>query len=203
MNNNFKELTDFLDEYNQKYTVCSDCVKVDDWLYLNYNNLKYLPESFGNLKIGGNLYLDKNELTSLPESFGNLKIGGDLRLEYNNLTSLPESFCNIKIGGDLFLDYNNLTSLPESFCNIKIGGDLRIYGNKFTSLPESFGNLKIGGRLCFDWSKLQHFLPDSFFTSGLYKKNRDKNLDELYSNFLKRKEHEEMIRFKSQIWVIG
>jgi len=203
MNNNFKELTDFLDKYRVEYTVNSDCVKVDDWLWLSYKKLTSLPESFGNLKIGGGLLLDDNELTSLPESFGNLKIGGGLRLNNNNLTSLPESFGNLKVGGDLSLDGNNLTSLPESFCNIKIGGDLRLYGNEFTSLPESFGNLKIGGRLCFDWSKLQHFLPDSFFTSGLYKKNRDKNLDELYSNFLKRKEHEEMIRFKSQIWVIG
>ena len=89
MNNNFKEITDFLDKYNQKYTVCSDCVKVDDWLWLNYNNLTSLPESFGNLKIGGNLYLDKNELTSLPESFGNLKI--DVYMYDNNFTFLGKN----------------------------------------------------------------------------------------------------------------
>jgi hypothetical protein len=104
-------------------------------LSLFSNSLTSLPESFGNLKIGGDLYLFSNPLTSLPESFGNLKIGGDLSLCNNSLTSLPESFCNLKIGGDLYLAYNLLTSLPESFCNLKIGGDLYLDGNSLTSLP--------------------------------------------------------------------
>ena len=111
--NNFKKLTDFLDKYNVKYTVNSDCVEVKGNLYLGRNNLTSLPESFGNLKIGGCLHLNHNKLTSLPESFGNLKIGGNLWLFNNNLTSLPDSFGNLKIGGYLGLGYNNLTSLPE------------------------------------------------------------------------------------------
>ena len=100
-----------------------------------------------------------------------------------------------------FLDKYRVRYIIHSDC-VEVESDLRLSYNKLTSLPDSFGNLKIGGCLCFNWSKLQHILPDSFFTSGLYKKNYDKNLDELYSNFLKRKEQEEMIRFKSQIWVI-
>ena len=154
--NNFKELTDFLDKYLVSYIIHSDCVEVENDLSLNHNNL-----------------------TSLPESFGNLKIGGGLGLGYNKLVSLPESFGNLKIGDSLWLQGNNLKSLPDSF-----------------------GNLEIGGEFKLDWSKLQHSLPDSLFTSGLYKKALDKKLDELHAIFLKRKEQEEMIRFKSQIWVI-
>jgi hypothetical protein len=145
--NNFQELTDFLDKYDVKYIIHSDCVEVEGDLSLTNNNLTSLPESFGNLQIGGNLWLDNNQFASLPESFGNLKIGGGLWLRENNLTSLPESFGNLKIGGSLSLSHNNLASLPESFGNLKIGGDLWLYNNQFTSLPESFGNLKIGGCL--------------------------------------------------------
>ena len=174
MVNNFEELTDFLDKYKVEYTIHSDCVEVKGDLRLECNKLTYLPESFGNLKIGGSLYLFWNKLTSLPESFGNLEIGRSLHLDYNDLIYLSESFGNLKIGGSLYLEDNKLTSLP-----------------------------------------------DSFFTSKLYKiANGIKNLRELHSNFLKRKgqeeirlkleakakkdaeEQEEMIRFKSQIWVI-
>lgn len=174
MKNNFKELTDFLDEYRVKYIIHSDCVEVE-----------------------GDLWLIAKELTFLPESFGNLKIGHSLWLSYNKLTSLPVSFGNLQIGRCLFLDVNHLTFLPESIGNLKIGRSLSFEGihNNFTSLP------------------------DSFFLSGLYRKTTGiKNLDELHSNFLKQKEkakreaeeakrkadeQEEMIRFKSQIWVIG
>jgi hypothetical protein len=156
--NKFQELTDFLDKYDVKYIIHSDCVEVKGDLYLKNNNLTSLPESFGNLKIGGNLWLNDNNLTSLPESFGNLKIGFSLWLHYNNLASLPESFGNLKIGGYLCLNNNNLASLPESFGNLKIGDNLLLDYNKLESLPESFGNLKIGGNLlCLDNNKLKFF----------------------------------------------
>jgi len=145
--NNFQELTDFLDKYDVKYIIHSDCVEVEGNLNLHHRKLTSLPESFGNLKIGGNLFLHGSSLTSLPESFGNLKIGGDLWLDNNKLEYLPKSFGNLKIGFTLWLNNNNLASLPESFGNLKIGSNLWLYKNNLTSLPESFGNLKIGGGL--------------------------------------------------------
>ncbi len=108
--NNFKELTLFLDKYSVKYTIQSDCVEVEGNLGLENNNLKSLPESFGNLKIGGGLWLGENNLTSLPESFGNLKIRGSLYLEQNNLTSLPESFGNLMITKEKQLDLETYNS---------------------------------------------------------------------------------------------
>jgi hypothetical protein len=87
--NKFQELTDFLDKYNVKYIIHSDCVEVKGDLRLSNNNLTSLPESFGNLKIGGNLWLDYNKLEYLPKSFGNLKIGFSLWLNNNKIKSLP------------------------------------------------------------------------------------------------------------------
>ncbi len=159
--NNFQELTDFLDKYNVKYTVNSDCVEVEGNLNLRNNSLESLPDSFGNLKIEGFLSLRNNSLKSLPDSFGNLKIGGSLYLSDNQLKSLPDSFGNLKIGGSLYLYNNSLESLPESFGSLKISGDLNLSSNSLKSLPDSFGNLKIGGSLCLYNNSLKS-LPESF-----------------------------------------
>lgn len=141
--NDFKELTVFLDKYNQtNYKVENDTVIYLGNLDLAGNQLTSLPESFGNLEVKGILFLGNNKLTSLPESFGNLKVGGYLDLYNNKLTSLPESFGNLKIGGDLYLSNNRLTSLPESFGNLEADGGLYLHNNQLTSLPESFGELK-------------------------------------------------------------
>jgi len=51
-----------------------------------------LPESIGDLTVGGDLYLGDNQLESLPESFGSLTVGGSLALNDNQLGLLPESF---------------------------------------------------------------------------------------------------------------
>ena len=123
--------------------------------------IRELPESFGDLIVGGNLFLNSNLLTSLPESFGNLTVGGDLYLNDNSLTSLPEIFGNLTVGGDLLLYNNELTSLPNSFGNLKVDGDLLLYNNELTSLPKSFGNLTVGGDLSLRRNLLTS-LPKSF-----------------------------------------
>ena len=64
--------------------------------------ISQLPESFGNLTVGGSVLLDDNQLTSLPESFGNLTVGEHLSLYGNQLTSLPESFGNLTLGGNVY-----------------------------------------------------------------------------------------------------
>ena len=58
-------------------------------LNLSYNQLTYLPESFGNLVGLQSLYLDSNKLTELPESFGQLV--GLTRLLVSNNQFTPSS----------------------------------------------------------------------------------------------------------------
>ena len=60
-----------------------------------------LPESIGDLTVGGNLDLAFNKLTTLPESFGKLTVDGDMNLSRNKLTTLPKSFGELTVGGDV------------------------------------------------------------------------------------------------------
>ena len=78
---------------------------MDNSLYLDENKFISLPESFGNLKVGGSLYLDENKLTSLPESFGNIKVGRTLWLRKNPwvIDTNFVDFCE-KYKGELVLD---------------------------------------------------------------------------------------------------
>ena len=111
-------------------------------LYLGYNQLTSLPESFGKLVNLEELYLRNNQLTTLPESFEklvNLKI---LSLQYNQLTTLPESFGKLVNLEVLSLHSNQLTTLPESFGKLVNLEVLYLQYNQFTTLPESFGNLE-------------------------------------------------------------
>ena len=86
---------------------------------LRRKGLTMLPESFGDLKVGGFLSLYENQLTTLPESFGFLTVGGYLGLGENQLTTLPESFGSLTVGRDLDLEGNQLTTLPEIFPNVR------------------------------------------------------------------------------------
>jgi hypothetical protein len=122
--NQFQDLTDFLDKYDIKYTVKSDCVEVNGDVDMHDELLSELPESFGFLRINGSLYLDGNALKFLPESFGNLKVTEILDLSNNSLQSLPESFGDIEVGGDLFIDCNELEPIKTSFANLKVGGEI-------------------------------------------------------------------------------
>jgi hypothetical protein len=84
---------------------------------LNWGNkgIVVLPESIGDLTVGGNLRLQNNKLESLPESFGSLTVGGNLRLQNNKLESLPESFGSLTVGGEVSLGYNPVAeSLNEN-----------------------------------------------------------------------------------------
>ena len=60
--------------------------------------------------------LSNNKIEDLPQSFVEIKIGGNLIISNNKITSLPESFVNLR--GDLYLSLNdiiNFTSVPKSF----------------------------------------------------------------------------------------
>ena len=84
---------------------------------MQYNQLRSLPESFGNITVGSHLRLQGNRLKSLPKSFGNIKVEHALDLSNNLLQSLPESFGNIRVGDTLHLNNNRLPR-PSRFNKI-------------------------------------------------------------------------------------
>ena len=54
----------------------------------------------------------KKGIAVLPESTGDLTIGGDLLLGNKKLESLPHSFGSLTAGGHLYVDNNQLGSRP-------------------------------------------------------------------------------------------
>ena len=71
----------------------------------------------------GDLYWCCKDIVVLPESIGDLTVGGFLELSCNKLESLPESFGSLTVGCDLYLQCNKLESLPESFGSLTVGCD--------------------------------------------------------------------------------
>ena len=83
---------------------------------LSNNNIKYLPEIFGNIIVGCYFNLSNNKIEYLQQSFLEIKIGINLIISNNKITSLLESFVNLR--GFLYLSQNdiiNFTSVPKSF----------------------------------------------------------------------------------------
>jgi hypothetical protein len=79
----------------------------------------------------GAVRLQRNKLTALPESFGDLVVGGDLHLEHNLLEDLPQSFGRLIVGANLHLQRNRLSTVPASFANVTVGIGLHLQGNPF------------------------------------------------------------------------
>ena len=68
-----------VEELMERVTFEEDGCTLYSW-DLRRKGLTALPESIGDLTVGGNLYLNENQLTTLPESFGSLTVGGMLFL---------------------------------------------------------------------------------------------------------------------------
>tara|TARA_B100000131_G_scaffold320025_1_gene367159 strand:+ start:216 stop:1280 length:1065 start_codon:yes stop_codon:yes gene_type:complete len=92
-------------------------------LYLEWNRIATLPNSFSEMTGIQSVYLNNNVLRSLNTDIGNLNNLYLLDLGYNKLDSLPESICNLIGISYLWLFNNNLTSLPECFCDLDMDWD--------------------------------------------------------------------------------
>ncbi|MFX0067103.1 MAG: leucine-rich repeat domain-containing protein [Candidatus Hermodarchaeota archaeon] len=131
------------------------------FLYLDHNQLTFLPESLSKLTRLKVLWINSNNLSTFPKSFGNLIQLVELNLAYNRWKALPESFGNLRNLERLYMQGCHLTSLPDSFGNLRSLQTLAFQNNKLTSLPESFGNLISLQKLKLDNSNLTS-LPESF-----------------------------------------
>ena len=172
--------------------------KTNIWYFYLPPNIKIIPESFGNIKIGGSLELFNfdNKIIKLPDSFGNIEIMGDLNLSHNQFTSLPLNFGNIKVGGNLNLSHNKLVELPPNFGNITVGGDLSFKYNKLVKLPDSFINIKVGGNLILTYNYIT-ILPENIGDINVVKNiyihhNKIIKLPESFEKFKKKLNYTEI-----------
>ena len=67
---------------------------VVDW---NSKGIAVLPESIGDLTVGGYLYLDYNKLATLPASFGDLKVGKKVHLDRNPVAASRPRFDGLRL----------------------------------------------------------------------------------------------------------
>ncbi len=77
-------------------------------------NLKFLPESIGNLQNLVTLLLDNNRLESLPKNIGNLQNLKSLILRQNNLKTLPKTILKLQKLEILMLSKDNQNTFPEN-----------------------------------------------------------------------------------------
>ena len=98
-------------------------------LYLNYNQITYLPDSFGKLENLEILLIYYNQLTSLPRSIGNLKSLQVLYSSNNQMTTLPETIANLHSLHKLWINSNQLSTLPLSLCELPPDCDINVSYN--------------------------------------------------------------------------
>ena len=118
-------------------------------LNLNYNQINQLSDDFGDLTELTFLNLDRNELVHLPASFWWLEKLSNLQLNQNKLIDLPDNFGNLAKLMTLNLSGNKLSQLPDSFVNLVGATEIDLRTNELSELPENIGNI---------WSKLTKLL---------------------------------------------
>ena len=100
-------------------------------LWLSYNNLNSLPESFTNLKGLEILELRYNLFSGIPKSLKLLNSLKYLGLSYNKIENLPEWLNEFRGLKKLYLSHNQLAEIPESICKLNL--DYKEMGNSFLS----------------------------------------------------------------------
>lgn len=158
-------------------------------IILDDNNIKFLPESIGEINKLKYLHISKNKLETLPKSIGNLNNLEWLYAYSNEITSLPNVAFNFQKNAIVDLKWNKIESIPEEFCNSQFG-TLLLTASPLTGLPENFGNLKELKELNIANTNISE-LPDSFY-------NLQKlSILDIRGTKLTRK-HYEMIKIKLQ-----
>ena len=69
-----------------------DATRVEGGVCWYEEGIKVLPESIGDLTVGGTLYLANNNLATLPSSFGSLQVGGQVYLVDNPVAASGPHF---------------------------------------------------------------------------------------------------------------
>ena len=124
------------------------------------NPIHTIPESISNLNDLRKLYLEWNQITELPDSFTELTALVQLYISNNQLSTLPENFGNLDNLYILDLGYNQINQLPNSIVDLDGLGYLWLFNNQLTELPENFCALEL------DWSGDDYFGYPYFAIGG-------------------------------------
>jgi len=110
-------------------------------LNLSGNQLRTLPESFGQLPNLQTFSAHSNQITSLPPGFGQLPHLQNLYLNNNQLTQLPDGFGQLAQLESFEMMHNLLSSLPPGFGQLGKLQYLILFDNQLSSLPAEIGQL--------------------------------------------------------------
>lgn len=111
--------------------------------YLSANRIDVLPSGLGSVIVDGTLFLDFNHMKQLPKSFGDMKVGS-LHLAGCSVLKLPDEMANAEINGDLVLVGNPLRTVPETFKNSKITGSVVLDKRQTKKFgAHAFGSTKV------------------------------------------------------------
>ena len=137
-------------------------------LYLEWNHLTNLPNSFTELATLKNLYISNNKIESLNSDFGNLTELKILDAGYNYISEIPDSFLELENLEYLWLFNNDITYIPEGICSLDIQWD---------DMDNSYyPYFAIGGNeLCFEED-----VPECILNSDHF----DESLDQFYYSFM-------------------
>jgi Leucine-rich repeat (LRR) protein len=110
-------------------------------LKLLHNEIKELPEDFGNLTNLVSLNLIDNLLVKLPMSFSCLTALRDLRLSYNQLEELPEELAYFENLRQLWISNNKIELLPYETYRLTSLTELLCTANPLLDLPQGLQRL--------------------------------------------------------------
>jgi len=136
---NFKTLSSL--KWEKIFALLSK-LKALKWLHLSRNNLKTIPDSVRDIKSLEVLKMDYNELKELPETIGELENLIWLILNNNKIKTLPESIGNLHLLEELHVNRNQLIELPNSIGNLKSLVKLFLKSNRLKNLPDVITGLE-------------------------------------------------------------
>lgn len=136
-------------------------------LYLEWNHLTMLPQSFTSLSSLRNLYISNNKIEYLNSDFGILSELKILDAGYNYISEIPDSFVNLENLEYLWLFNNDIEYIPN-ICNLDI---------QWSAMDNSYyPYFAIGGNeLCFSED-----VPECILNSEHF----NESLDQFYYSFM-------------------
>ena len=137
-------------------------------LYLEWNHLTHLPNSFTQLSNLKNLYISNNKIEILNDDFGSLTELKILDAGYNYISNIPDSFINLENLEYLWLFNNDIRYIPNEICNLDI---------EWSEMDNAYyPYFAIGGNeLCFSNS-----IPECILNS----EHLNESLDQFYYSFM-------------------